>query len=559
MKSAASPISAWEAYRDLFALIQNKRRLSRSGLVDNLNEDAKATKMPKCTYHVRATQYWETDPKSGGRSSSPRPYRAQHLFDWLTRQLCNLKCAAEFSEHLAAIAPRTANSIGSQAPAGTSRQTGKLGEEIDTFGGRLNNPGWKHESTQGASEGSPTKTILLTKVLKGKGLYRTLEDLYPSYPLLTFNGTTVPVAVFPAHGSQLKNVEAPLVNELTSVCVPGYDDYDKDFDPGLEHEFRRLRSQENSHPQGSWNGATYDMDSIVQTKRGPKLSCKMGRYFLSVSTSDTLEDELVTALSSNPDSPVTLEQLSHRKWLHDRIAGHDPVCAGACRSSAVGLTALTVFLDQNKHYCCFVHARSRAVQTYHDLFHVIPSGMFQPQYLPAEPQREFSIKHVFLREFYEELYDAKDVERDGGYPNPEHFYEKRPVKRILEMLNSDNPRFGARLYFTGLGVNLMNLRADICALLLIRDQNWFEHEGRQDEAPLKFNFEYWRADGAKSVPASPDSLGTDKITRLCPLNDQLEIIESHRKHLHSSTTVSMAAAAIQLGLKVARRAIHTEA
>jgi hypothetical protein len=201
-----------------------------------------------------------------------------------------------------------------------------------------------------------------------------------------------------------------------------------------------------------------------------------------------------------------------------------------------------MFYDETQQcYQIFLNARSTKVQTYHHLLHVIPPGMFQPQNLTTQPQREFSVRHVFLREFYEELYRAKIVERDKGNADHKFFYRHHPVARLIQALDSGK----AHLYFTGLGINLMNLRTDICVLLLIRDPMWFV------DAPPKLNFEHWVADGAEPVPPR----NADKIKILCALNKHLEIAEPHNQNVRSMNTVPMAAAAIELGLELARKII----
>lgn len=102
MKSAGSSLAAWQAYRDLFAVVQKTQKWSRAQLVDALNEDAKQKNLPKCTYSKRATEYWES---AGKRSSAPRGYRVAHLHQWLSEQIRIAGERAHFTAHLAVIAP----------------------------------------------------------------------------------------------------------------------------------------------------------------------------------------------------------------------------------------------------------------------------------------------------------------------------------------------------------------------------------------------------------------------------------------------------------------------
>ena len=101
IKTAKPLPPAWQAYRDLFAEVQNTNGWTRQRLVDELNADVKAKALSKCSYSKRATEYWETNPATSKRSDEPRDYRVEHLHQWLSEHVTD----TAFSARLAAIAP----------------------------------------------------------------------------------------------------------------------------------------------------------------------------------------------------------------------------------------------------------------------------------------------------------------------------------------------------------------------------------------------------------------------------------------------------------------------
>src|SRR5205823_2719418 len=96
-------------------------------------------------------------------------------------------------------------------------------------------------------------------------------------------------------------------------------------------------------PKVVWNSPTYDLGKIEETNTGPKLACKVGTYFESVATSNTLQDEIISALYTRRDSCLGLTDLPRRKWLHTALKGTDPVYSGESRSAAVGITTMVMF------------------------------------------------------------------------------------------------------------------------------------------------------------------------------------------------------------------------
>src|SRR5207302_11421966 len=91
--------------------------------------------------------------------------------------------------------------------------------------------------------------------------------------------------------------------------------------------------------------------------------------------------EAMEAYSAWPD--YTPEEgwpkLERRSWLHGRVA--DPVIDGGHRSSAIGVSTLTVVRVRRTSfdgYKMFISPRSIRVATIQRRQHVIRSGVYQP-------------------------------------------------------------------------------------------------------------------------------------------------------------------------------------
>lgn len=121
-------------------------------------------------------------------------------------------------------------------------------------------------------------------------------------------------------------------------------------------------------------------------------------------------------------------------------------------------------------YDVILATRSRQVETHAEFSHVTPSGIFSPFYEhPRSPASEFSVRRNFYREYLEELYDREENQREiltaPPAPEPE-------ITRLADMLADGS----ARLRYTGVTVNLLTLRPEICLLLQINDPEWLRRE-----------------------------------------------------------------------------------
>ena len=141
-----------------------------------------------------------------------------------------------------------------------------------------------------------------------------------------------------------------------------------------------------------------------------------------------------------------------------------------------------------------------------------------------------------------ELHEKKKEEAlDEGREELEDYY-----KREIEAKKQDlEKKKKARFYFTGVAINLLNLRPEICTLLLIKDPNWIKNHGRAKKVngyqltKLNFNWEYKSGDRSTNIS---EGKGRIDLTADLVMPDNFK----------PEKFVPPAVAALKLGVDVAR-------
>jgi hypothetical protein len=401
------------------------------------------------------------------------------------------------------------------------------------------------------------------RALDGPGLYEFLEATYASYSLLRLFGDKAkpsPVWAELAPVEQWAEVEAPLGRLDLSPPKPDVRTWRsvEHLDPRGEAEFKRnlddwdrqlreIRAGGRAHLD-TWNQLTYDLRAVTRDHLGRRrLHCGLGTYFHSLSTSECLDSELLEAFAASPDSrpDKVWARLDRRAWLHDRVP--DPVTDGRHRSAAIGVSTLTVVRVRNRGfdgYKLFLSPHSVAVASQRRRYHVVPSGMFQP-FLPGESadllRSQLSVAATVTREFVEELYGVEKLETGDGRVDPQAIFRRREARLLSAMLRAGD----AALLYSGMAVNLMDLRPEICTVLIVDDPRWYERECSE----LRICDEHLQQ--CEQAELRPDQ----RWVQLVNLGrHDLEMDQRWRDHLHARTVVAPGVAAVDLGLRVARSA-----
>ncbi|MGH2732465.1 MAG: hypothetical protein ACRDJG_05945 [Actinomycetota bacterium] len=372
--------------------------------------------------------------------------------------------------------------------------------------------------------------------------------------------THLPVWAELAPRSQWEDVEAALGNLDLSQSAPQVRQwaYWEECDPVAEGEFERhlsdwdrqvreIRAGRRRHLD-TWNQLTYDLGSMERGPDGVRFHCKLGTYFHSLSTSESLAAEVMETYSAWPDYEPEegWDKLEGRRWLHDRVA--DPVADGRHRSGAIGISTLTVVRVRRRGfdgYKMFLSPRSMTVATQRRRYHVIPSGMFQP-FIADESSEvlrsQFSVYTTVVREFVEELYGVEELETGDGRVDHNAIYGRREAQVLADMLKTGD----AKLLYTGVAVNLLALRPEICTLLIIDDPAWYEDESSQ----LRICDEYLRQ--SERVDLLPDQ----RWVQLIALDKDGQPESAWRDVLRPATLVAPGWAGVDLGLRVAREVME---
>lgn len=381
------------------------------------------------------------------------------------------------------------------------------------------------------------------RVLEGEGWVRTLRRLYPQYPLVDLFGFPVAACTFPADPEEWHDVEAPL-GDLLTQSLPMSGEWSSDFFPDAYAAFQQHLA--TAQAKRKWNGPTFALDHIRRVNGKVRLDCRPGRYFQSLATSEACDMELMTALADDPDQPVDLSALPVRRWAHERAAEQDPVLDGTGRSAAVSVATVILAARADGGYGVLLTPRSGEVATHRLFNHVAPSGIFAPLDLDMTPlQDEFSVRRNLLREYLEELYSIEEYEIGS---KPIHSIETEPeVMRLRALIDSGS----ANLYYTGVSVNLLTLRPEICTLLLVRDPAWLREEplaAERSGRPWKMAWEWLAREDEHHLPADR------RHHQFLPLDRDLRPEWAGTNTLTPTALIPNAAAAIDLALPIALRA-----
>jgi hypothetical protein len=151
----------------------------------------------------------------------------------------------------------------------------------------------------------------------------------------------------------------------------------------------------------------------------------------------------------------------------------------------------------------------------------------------------FSVFATAAREFVEELSGVEELETGDGRVDPQAIYRRREAPLLIDMLEHGT----AALLYTGVGVNLLALRHEICTVLVLDDPGWYERECGE----LRICDEYLQQ--CQQTDLLPDQ----RWVQLISLDrNGLEMEPRWRDALSARNIVAPGAAAIDLGLRVAR-------
>lgn len=182
----------------------------------------------------------------------------------------------------------------------------------------------------------------------------------------------------------------------------------------------------------------------------PVFDCGLGRYFGMLDTCSAIEVELRAATRDGECAPQELDEKLERRNAAHVAAGGDPISCGAGRDAALGVSMLVACRTRDGYQMRLAKRGEGGLGIAAGLLHVVPSGMFDF----TDARAHYNVTGKLREEYAEELF--------------------RNASGALEYLDLLIDKGEARLLLTGVAMDLLNLRPEICSMLVINAPEWFE-------------------------------------------------------------------------------------
>jgi hypothetical protein len=216
----------------------------------------------------------------------------------------------------------------------------------------------------------------------------------------------------------------------------------------------------------------------------PVVHGALGLYYDAVLTEFAIEWELFRLVAVSKSREELLEALNAHGSLPLRVRAEQTqgsaLLHGGSRCAALTVSTFVVFRRAGRYYC-LIRRRSRAVGISPGLFHVLPAAMFEAT--QTDYRAEWSVKQNVFRELLEEVYN--EPERRGT--TADWIYGVEPIPELERLLVAGRAEFS----LTGLCVNLLDLRPEICTVLCVEDEDFLR---RRSPA---INWEFLPAEAGK--------------------------------------------------------------
>ena len=262
-----------------------------------------------------------------------------------------------------------------------------------------------------------------------------------------------------------------------------------------------------------WDCPTFSLTGLSRDRNGAveRIEARIGSYFDMVGSAGYLEYECLAALSRSPES-LTLEDLpARRAALSRHQSSLECLASGGGVDAALAISTLVVYAREGSPWM-LLDVRSRRKPEHDEIHHVVPALYFQPVTGTSERglEIEWSVRHNVFREYLEEIFGMPEVEREQGPIAPDYFLRHPNLLLLREMLDAGR----AELRGVALVFDLLNHRPEICTLLLIRDESWYERQ------------------------RDPAAAGREGLQALA-VDDRFPLGESERPGTHPETVVSL--------------------
>ncbi|MEM9953959.1 MAG: hypothetical protein AAF846_20285 [Chloroflexota bacterium] len=340
--------------------------------------------------------------------------------------------------------------------------------------------------------------------------YTLLTDYLTRYydaPLYQQHGMSHPVIWYSASPEQATDIDSILGH--FNQDLPSQDKMSF-------YNYAHLHTIQNSG-RNLFNGTTYIMRRL---RTNPlRIDGGFGTYFDMLATCGALEIELLDVIERG------MVRLPMRSQYHRDLDAQTSLTSGKGRSATIGGVMLTVFNDEGV-YKAIVSQRTAQHATDPNALHLLPAFIFQPMD-KTRIASDWTFKHHLYREYLEELVGMEEGDPDMN---------THPAFKDLQAMEADGQ---ASIQLTGIAFNMLTLRPEIGAVLVVHDPTWWQ---------------------AMQTGERGYSLQTPEATRASlrylPIADD-EIVLSHLPENYHLTMVPQAIPALWQGIESARLLIAT--
>lgn len=240
------------------------------------------------------------------------------------------------------------------------------------------------------------------------------------------------------------------------------------------------------------------------------LDCTLEFYGNIIDSCDLLIEELYLHFSlpqpqSLPRPEHVLRHLPWRYCLHHlhRENPRELLTTPKTRAAGFGVCALTVF-NKEGTYVAVRGTRSSAVGTYRDAYHVVPAGMtnVDPGHRDSctdsikelVPGGMLNVKLLLEKEFLEEIFSEEWAATLRTWPASWPRLVREKAREHL--YGADSGSYDAEIHLTGIAVDLLNYRPEVCALILIRNREWWDSHRPYGGGELEWRLSWeWDEEG----------------------------------------------------------------
>ena len=273
------------------------------------------------------------------------------------------------------------------------------------------------------------------------------------------------------------------------------------------------------------------------------IECTIELYGNIIDSSDLLINETYMHFafdnySTNIPPENVLSHMPWRKAIHRKYKNPiDILTQVKGRATGVGISALTV-ANIDGEYTSFIGNRSTKVGTFSNAYHVIPSGMANIDKGNSDLIQNgyLNLQLLFETEFMEEIFSYKKaVDRQTSFEP----WAKIIKNQVHRNLYGEGNEYEAHIYLTGIVIDLLNYRPEICALILIKNRKWWD-----DKKPkLQFSVET----NANNPTLQLSYEWLEKTININIMDDQAVLVGMPPDH-----SVPAGVAAFHLGVQKAR-------